>query len=132
MKNLLIIRGAPGAGKTTIAKALLAAGLYDCHFEADMYFTGIDGVYKWIATQVHLAHEWCLEQVAVAMSEGRSIIVSNTFVRHQDVTPYLQIADYYKYKTQEMILWNAPFENVHGVPEDKVFQKLTRLHNEFS
>lgn len=44
-KKLYIIRGAPGSGKSTKAKALIAENLDLLHFEADMFFEQ-DGPYK--------------------------------------------------------------------------------------
>lgn len=131
-KLLLIIRGAPGAGKSTIAQALMAYDLFDRHYEADMYHVKEDGTYDWKPENLAAAHNWCQEQVEQAMKEDKRVIVSNTFVRHQDTVPYLQLADKYGYLVQEMILWETPFTNTHGVPEQVVAQKKKTLHDQFS
>ncbi len=64
MKNLYLLRGIPGAGKSTLAKQL-----GDAHFEADSYFM-IDGEYQFDPTKLRKAHEWCQGQVELAMIQN--------------------------------------------------------------
>lgn len=129
---ILIIRGAPGAGKSTIADALVSKGLFKAYVEADQYYIEKYGEYKWSPQEVFQAHQWCKEKVEWYMVRDYSVIVSNTFIRHQDVTPYLELADKYGYLVQEMILWETPFQNIHGVPQEVVDKKRTQLHDQFS
>jgi tRNA uridine 5-carbamoylmethylation protein Kti12 len=44
MKTLILLRGLPGSGKTTLAKSLVTKDY--CHKEADMYFVDEFGNYK--------------------------------------------------------------------------------------
>ena len=59
-KNLYLLRGIPGAGKSTLAKQL-----GDSHFETDGFFM-VDGEYKFDPTKLRKAHEWCQSQVELA------------------------------------------------------------------
>lgn len=70
MKNLYIIRGLPGSGKSTFASTL-AKSLNAVHFEEDMYLTERDGTYLWSEerftraicvchNQTHKACEWVI------------------------------------------------------------------------
>lgn len=48
MTTLILIRGCPGSGKTTLAKKLVEnSDSKTKHFEADQYFTDASGNYKW-------------------------------------------------------------------------------------
>lgn len=61
MKELFLLRGLPGAGKSTLAKTIGGK-----HFEADMYFIK-DGEYKFEADKLKMAHNWCAIQTQIAM-----------------------------------------------------------------
>jgi len=59
MKELFLLRGLPGAGKSTLAKSLGGK-----HIEADMYFE-YEGKYKFDASRLKEAHDWCQNTVKV-------------------------------------------------------------------
>ena len=63
-KNLYLLRGIPGAGKSTLAKQL-----GDSHFETDGFFM-VDGEYKFDPTKLREAHQWCQSQVELAMIQN--------------------------------------------------------------
>ncbi len=113
---LIIIRGLPGSGKTTLAKGLLKCipGLVHC--EADHYFHKQDGSYKFDATKLHLAHEACQNQAMTAMEEGKPIVVSNTFTQVKEMAPYLEYACLFNYDIK-VLTANGKWPNVHNVPE---------------
>ena len=62
------------------------------------------------------AHEWCQSQVRECLRNGKSVIVSNTFVRKWEMEVYIKIAKELgiNYEIKRMI---GGFQNVHGVPE---------------
>ena len=130
MKNLYLLRGIPGAGKSTLAKQL-----GDAHFEADSYFM-IDGEYQFDPTKLRKAHEWCQGQVELAMIQNHvtygldssDIVVSNTFTQEWELQPYYELAIKYGYYVTSIIVENRHGgTNKHGVPEDKLQQMKNRF-----
>jgi predicted kinase len=117
MKNIYLVRGIPGSGKTTFAKTL--EGL---HIEADMYFTDENGVYTFEPTKIKDAHKWCNDLVEEWMREEQDkIVVSNTFTQEWEMENYYKLAEQYGYRVTSIIVENRHNGvNEHGVPEDKI------------
>jgi predicted ABC-type ATPase len=136
MKTLYIIRGVQGSGKSTlaniIAQGLEPAGLYPTptsyRVEADHFFVNEQtGEYKWDGAKIGEAHRWCQHNVNEAMKKRiEFVIVSNTFIKRAEMQPYLEMAKEHGYQVQEIIC-RGRFKNVHGVPEEKVEQKLRQF-----
>jgi tRNA uridine 5-carbamoylmethylation protein Kti12 len=124
-KRLMILRGIPGSGKTTLATMLShAAGIMDesvTHAEADQYFLNLyTGEYKFNKEKLPDAHEFCRSKVQDAMIAGINlIIVSNTFVYKMHMEPYKKMAREYGYHVAEIICQGG-FKNVHDVPDDVI------------
>jgi predicted kinase len=126
LMQIKLIRGVPGAGKTTLAtKNYIPYGFK--HFEAHMYFVK-NGVYKWFPSGISDAHNWCQVAVVKAMIEGRNIVVSNTFTRISEMEFYLKVAEKFGYNI-EVIRCTAQFDNIHNVPQDKVKAMLERFED---
>jgi predicted kinase len=122
MKTLYLLRGLPGAGKST-----LASQLADSHFEADMYFTNENGQYLFNPSEIKKAHAWCQSEVHTAMilnhttGDNEKIVVSNTFTQGWEMEPYFKLAESYGYRVFSIIVENRHGgENLHSVPEDKI------------
>lgn len=87
MKNeLLIIRGLPGSGKTTMAKKYKDRGYR--HHEADHCFENANGEYNFNPDKIGEAHARCFSRSDNDLSNGYSVVVSNTFIKKSDMTPY--------------------------------------------
>ena len=111
MKTLFILRGLPGAGKSTLADSL---GID--YVEADMFFMQ-DGEYKFDGTKIKLAHEWCQDRVRKIMEYGMNVAVANTFTQEWEMEPYLEMAEEFGYRVNSLIVENRHGnESVHGVP----------------
>jgi predicted kinase len=123
MKELILLRGLPGSGKTTFAKHLVDTH----HVEADRYFMH-DGEYKFDASKLKAAHEWCREVTEAWMSMGFSIVVSNTFTQEWEMDAYYWLAEQYGYRVSSVIVENRHRGvNEHGVPADKLEQMKNRF-----
>jgi len=123
MKELYLVRGLPGSGKSTLAKSLGGK-----HFEADMYFIR-DGEYKFEATKLKEAHEWCRSSIGGLMiNEEPKLVVSNTFTQEWEMKPYYELANRYGYRVHSLIVENRHGGvNEHGVPEEKLEQMKNRF-----
>ena len=117
--ELVLIRGIPGSGKSTMANVLVMIGYKN--FEADMFFE-VDGHYQYDASRIRDAHEWCQQMTQRALERGESVVVSNTFTRIREMAPYLQM----KVGRIKVIEARGKWENVHGVPADAMASMASR------
>lgn len=119
MKNmkqtLILIRGLPGAGKSTLAKKMIGDGDANAHFEADQYFYR-NGSYAFDPTLLPEAHNYCLTSTKCALESGKSVVVANTFVKREHLAPYLQLAKRLSCKVR-VIKCTGNFKSIHNVPQ---------------
>lgn len=86
MKILYLVRGLPGAGKSTLARKISPLV-----FEADDYFIE-HGVYLFNPERLSNAHNSCLARTKEALESGAEIVaVANTFSRQWELTPYYNL-----------------------------------------
>jgi hypothetical protein len=122
MKNTLyIIRGLPGSGKSTEAQRLLNTDPENFRwFEADMFFVdSITGEYKFDASFLKHAHEWCLFITEVALKQKFNVIVSNTFSTKREFRPYADLASKLKVPI-DIRQMNGNYGSIHNVPEKTI------------
>lgn len=86
--ELVLIRGLPGSGKSTMARAMTTHE----HYEADMFFTDASGAYNYDREKIKDAHEWCQRETFKALANGKRAVVSNTFTRLFEMEPYIEMA----------------------------------------
>jgi predicted kinase len=123
MKELYLLRGLPGAGKSTLARSI--GGM---HIEADRYFM-YEGKYEFDASKLKEAHAWCQNAVRVWMRSQDKITVSNTFTQEWEMQPYFTLAEKYGYRIYSLVVENRHGGvNTHGVPTEKVEQMRNRFN----
>jgi predicted kinase len=129
MKELFLLRGLPGSGKSTIAKSLNGV-----HIEADQYFMW-DGEYRFDVSRLKDAHNYCKDQTQMWMMSTDNeqvntdrIIVSNTFTQEWEMQPYFDLATEHGYRVYCLVVENRHNGiNSHNVP----YEKLEQMKNRF-
>ncbi|XP_059187414.1 NEDD4-binding protein 2-like 2 [Centropristis striata] len=132
---LILMRGLPGSGKSTMARELLTTGPSGLILSTDDYFCHRDG-YRYEPGLLGAAHEWNQNRAKDAMHDGRSpIIIDNTNGQAWEMKPYVKMALERGYKVdfcEPDTSWKFdPYElerrNKHGVPQEKIAQMMDRF-----
>lgn len=126
MKKLILLRGLPGSGKSTVAEYI--ASLNDAVIcEADKFFIK-DGIYQFDRNKLGLAHTWCKTKCRAAMANNRNVIVSNTSTTEAEINPYVKMAEEYGYTVISLVVENRHNGvNQHGVPEESLVKMKERF-----
>lgn len=115
MATLYLVRGIPGAGKSTFAKHMFP-GIF--HLENDMWHMR-DGEYKWHGDNMKKAMSWCYNMVRIALEEGMDVVVSNTLTKKRFIAAYEALAreNDASFKVYRCI---GNFKNEHGLDAEMV------------
>lgn len=118
--GMILVRGLPGSGKSTIAKNLI--GFY-MHRETDMFW-GED--YNFDINRIKEAHEWCQAEVRKLLEAGFSVVVSNTFTTKKEMVPYFAMAKEFGF-VPHVVLCQGQWKNTHNVPADTLERMKARF-----
>lgn len=127
MKELILLRGLPGSGKSTFAN-LLTNNSKASVCDADQYFEK-DGEYNFDANFLKQAHEECRLKAEHGMKNSfTKVVVANTFTQLWEMQPYLDLAVQYGYKVTSLIVENRHGNSsIHDVPEATVGNMRNRF-----
>lgn len=122
-KILLLFRGLPGAGKSTIAGIIPLA----IDLAADDYPELYDGGFR--PELLPEAHEWCQDSVRISMEKEISpIAVHNTLTTERELKPYFDLAKEHGYTVVSLIVENRHGNtSVHNVPNDTMNKMEARF-----
>ncbi len=124
MNSLILLRGLPGSGKTTLAKELSENGKYPV-FSVDDFFTATNGDYKFEFDKNHLAYKQCEENTKSAMQKDcPKIFIDNVFSLEWEMEPYFKMASEFKYKVFVLTVENHhKGKNIHNISDEQI-QKM--------
>jgi predicted kinase len=137
MRNVYIMCGIPGSGKSTYAKRHWPNALV-C--SADDYHM-VNGVYQFDQANARAAHSRCLVKYVEHVNVGADdtpIVVDNTNTSAREIAPYYALAEAYGWEplvVMKLIPYGDAFRRqIHEVPGpvmDRMFTKLVQLCNEW-
>ncbi len=141
----LILRGAPGAGKSTLVEGLdrattmpsynSATNLEDVHVASADLHRYVDGVYTFDPSKNDEAHAGCLRDfidfAQTKLTHKSVIVCDNTNTSPTDMAPYTAVARAYGWKPVVVTVLTDPevaaARNVHGVPANRVYDMYDRV-----
>jgi len=129
--DLILLRGVPGSGKTTLANIILQQPNNNPQeiLSADDFFEDENGEYNFDPTKLKEAHNYCQFRCSERMRQQKvRIVVANTFTQEWEMDEYFKMAERYNYRVHTIIVENRHGnENIHGVPENKLQQMKDRF-----
>lgn len=121
-KNLILLRGLPGAGKSSLADVLSENGQYPV-FAIDDYFTNkITGEYQFNFAENYLAYQQCETLCKQALAQGiTKVFIDNTFTLDWELAPYFKLAAQFDYTLYVITVEKYHNQqNIHGVSQEQL------------
>ena len=116
-KHLILIRGLPGVGKTTLGNLI-----GDC-ISADDWMTNAAGEYQFYPSRLPEVHAKCRNLADARLAIGGDCVIANTFSQRWEIKPYLDIAAKHGARVTVIDLFDGGLTDaelaargVHGVP----------------
>lgn len=128
--DVVFVRGAPGAGKSTLAKKIqnIVGARNSSIYETDDYWIRPDGFYDFNFKRLSEAHEWNFNRFVhdVVIDGYASIpIVSNTSIKANQMAEYIRCM---KENVNILVVeCHNDYGSIHSVPEETV----TRMKQNF-
>ncbi|MGL4369277.1 MAG: AAA family ATPase [Spirochaetota bacterium] len=121
-QSLILLRGLPGCGKSTLAALLSEDGKYPV-FSIDSFFTDPEtNEYSFDFRSNHLAYKKCEADTRDALSRKvPKIFVDNTFTIEWELEPYLKMAAEYGCRVFVLTVENRHGgKNCHGITPEQI------------
>lgn len=120
---LILLRGLPGSGKSSLAELLSENGRYPV-VSVDDYFTDSNGNYQFRFEENHLAYSRCEEYTLKFIKlKKEKIFIDNTFTMGWEMEPYFKMASEYGYYIFVVTVENrGGYKNKHEVTSDQLQQ----------
>lgn len=134
MKNIIIMCGIPGGGKSTwIRNNVPTLNTVVC--SADHFFEDANGNYNWQPDLLYPAHKTCYRKFMAALKDEtvENIVVDNTNVKRASMRDYVEAANIHNIPVKIVALLADPdlaaSRNVHNVPLETVRKMDAQLRN---
>ena len=134
MKHLILVRGVPGSGKTTVTGLfdripLLPNADGDYMIAADDFMIDDDGNYEYNPKRLAECHKKCQDAVKHALMNYMIVVVHNTFCAEWELLRYYEIAEEVgNCRVHSIIVENRhDSESTHDVPDDTIKMMKTKL-----
>jgi len=120
-KSLILLRGLPGSGKTTLANLLSENKKYPV-FSIDDYFTDEKGTYHFKFDENHLAYKLCEENTRKSMmATTEKIFLHNTFTIDWEIETYFKLAKEFDYQIHVLTVENYHgTKNIHDISDEQM------------
>lgn len=128
-KNIIILRGVSGSGKSTAAK-LFGGNVKICC--ADDFFTSPDGEYNFTPSRLSDAHEYCRSVFIEALEneDVDTIVITNTNSRETEFVFYDEKAKEVGASIFYFVIENRHGnKDIHNVPIDAKSRQLNNIIN---
>ena len=129
--DLILLRGLPGSGKSTLGDVILYTNQLTNQdvLSADNFFIDKNGEYVFDVSKIKEAHNNCQQKCAERMKhEFLKIVVANTFTEEWEMKPYFEMAERYNYRIHTIIVENRHGnKNIHNVPDEKLQSMKSRF-----
>ena len=135
---LILIRGIPGAGKTSLIDRFGKS--VDNRVSADDFFYDSKGKYTFKPDSLMAAHSYCQEKVRTLLTKGdfKGIAVHNTFTCRWEMEPYLLMAEKFEIKVVVIDIFDGGCtdkelaeRNVHNVPVEAIARMRKRYEHDW-
>jgi len=101
-KEVVIMRGLPGSGKSTFVEENFEDA-YVC--SADKFFIDNKGNYNFDVRRLSEAHQWCMEEFIDALFvKEREVVVDNTNMCNWEYANYVLLAENLGYKVRIIVM----------------------------
>lgn len=116
MQKLILLRGLPGAGKTTYAQKYLCPQRFQLVEADDYFYFGPENNYIFDKSGLMYAHDACRTRTNMLLHLGYDVVVANTFTTISEMEWYIECAKNKAFLIVAHIKPATLYRSIHNVP----------------